>query len=389
MRERSAADTPQRQRLPAPSQGAPDADPAVLWDVAPIQPPPASRYRLDVRRAAGDSAISRALADLGDRRPHGGKRVYWLCTSSASRARTHAVLASATKGWEDDLDHPHKCRRAGRGPANDLGDHRPLPRPWTPAMLEEQAARATATSDRSTPDHRSSSASSRTRRTTAASCRDAGDRRAASDRPLVEGSRHRLVTPPSSACHRPPPRSAGQADRARPDVTDGGSDEADLGGCHSRHARPHGDRGPRRRSSFGAVYANDQVYRVSECGECARSDGMHHSRNSRTRRTPLSRRCAIRARLSTGHHGGRWAVYTATGTTGDSSTLVTSWSPFETLASSGQLTLWRSIRRPDFRCRCWATPNRSANRHHHASAAHPAFAGMPATSTPVTSPQPC
>ena len=51
----------------------------------------------------------------------------------------------------------------------------------------------------------------------------------------------------------------------------------------------------------------------------------------------------------TGHHGGRWAVYRATWTSGDSSTLVTSWSRLVALADSGQLTL---VRDPaaDFRC---------------------------------------
>ncbi len=57
----------------------------------------------------------------------------------------------------------------------------------------------------------------------------------------------------------------------------------------------------------------------------------------------------------TGHHGGRWAVYTATWTTGNSSTLVTSWSQLESLAASGQLTLTRNPA-ADFRCPVLGNP---------------------------------
>jgi len=50
-----------------------------------------------------------------------------------------------------------------------------------------------------------------------------------------------------------------------------------------------------------------------------------------------------------GHHGGRWAIYRATWTEGDPSTLVTSWSQLEALEASGDLDLARDPE-ADFRC---------------------------------------
>ena len=47
-------------------------------------------------------------------------------------------------------------------------------------------------------------------------------------------------------------------------------------------------------------------------------------------------------------HGGRWAVYRATRTFGDPSTLVTRWSELESYVASGQLSLVRDAA-ADFR----------------------------------------
>jgi hypothetical protein len=57
----------------------------------------------------------------------------------------------------------------------------------------------------------------------------------------------------------------------------------------------------------------------------------------------------------TGHHGGRWAVFQATWISGDTSTLVTSWSELESLVASGQVSL---VRTPaaDFRCPVLGNP---------------------------------
>ena len=54
-------------------------------------------------------------------------------------------------------------------------------------------------------------------------------------------------------------------------------------------------------------------------------------------------------------HGGRWAVYRATWTNGDASTLVTSWEQLEALAQNGDLTLTRTPA-ADFRCPVLGNP---------------------------------
>jgi hypothetical protein len=56
-----------------------------------------------------------------------------------------------------------------------------------------------------------------------------------------------------------------------------------------------------------------------------------------------------------GHHGGRWAVYRATWTTGDSVTLITSWSDLQSYVASGELTLVRDAA-ADFRCPVLGNP---------------------------------
>lgn len=109
--------------------------------------------------------------------------------------------------------------------------------------------------------------------------------------------------------------------------------------------------GPVGARSFGAVYANDAVYRVfgnrANVPDGSGTDPFATFTNSTD---PDQLGVAEFAPGSpTGHHGGRWAVYRATWTSGDSSTLVTSWSRLVALADSGQLTL---VRDPaaDFRC---------------------------------------
>jgi hypothetical protein len=52
---------------------------------------------------------------------------------------------------------------------------------------------------------------------------------------------------------------------------------------------------------------------------------------------------------ATNHHGGRWAVYRATWTNGDASTLVTSWASLQSHLLNGDLALVRA-EAADFRC---------------------------------------
>jgi hypothetical protein len=103
--------------------------------------------------------------------------------------------------------------------------------------------------------------------------------------------------------------------------------------------------------TFGAIYANDQVYRVF--GNAANvPDGTGTDPFAKFTNSPNADQFGVAEFAPgspTGHHGGRWAVYTATWTTGNASTLVTSWSQLESLAASGQLTLVRNAA-ADFRC---------------------------------------
>jgi len=98
-------------------------------------------------------------------------------------------------------------------------------------------------------------------------------------------------------------------------------------------------------------YANDLVYRVF--GNAANvPDGTGTDPFAKFTNSTNADQFGVAAFAPgspTGHHGGRWAVYTATWTTGDASTLVTSWSQLESLVSSGQVTLTRNAA-ADFRC---------------------------------------
>jgi hypothetical protein len=109
--------------------------------------------------------------------------------------------------------------------------------------------------------------------------------------------------------------------------------------------------GPVSARSFGAVYANDEIYRVfGNAANVPDGTGTDPFAKFTNSTNPDQFGVAEFAPGSpTGHHGGRWAVYQATWTSGDSSTLVTSWSQLESLVSSGQLMLVRN-EAADFRC---------------------------------------
>ena len=103
--------------------------------------------------------------------------------------------------------------------------------------------------------------------------------------------------------------------------------------------------------TFGAVYVNDAIYRVF--GNSANvPDGTGTDPFATFTNSTNADQFGV-ARFApgspTGHHGGRWAVYRATWTTGDPSTLVTSWSELEQLVTTGQLIAVRDSA-ADFRC---------------------------------------
>jgi hypothetical protein len=103
--------------------------------------------------------------------------------------------------------------------------------------------------------------------------------------------------------------------------------------------------------SFGSVYVNDAVYRVF--GNKANvPDGTGTDPFAIFTNSTVGNQFGVAEFAPgspTGHHGGRWAVYRATWTTGDSSTLITSWAELESYAQSGQLALVRDAA-ADFRC---------------------------------------
>jgi hypothetical protein len=115
--------------------------------------------------------------------------------------------------------------------------------------------------------------------------------------------------------------------------------------------------GPVGARSFGAVYANDAVYRVF--GNAANvPDGTGTDPFAKFTNSTNAAQYGVAEFAPgspTGHHGGRWAVYTATWTSGDHSTLVTSWSALEAYVASGELTLVRNAS-ADFRCPVLGNP---------------------------------
>ncbi len=109
--------------------------------------------------------------------------------------------------------------------------------------------------------------------------------------------------------------------------------------------------GPVSARSFGAVYADDTVYRVfgnaANVPDGTGTDPFATFTNS-TNDDQLGV-AAFAPGSAGGHHGGRWAVYRATWTTGDPSSLVTSWAELQAYVDSGQLSLVRDAA-ADFRC---------------------------------------
>lgn len=110
--------------------------------------------------------------------------------------------------------------------------------------------------------------------------------------------------------------------------------------------------------TFGAVYANDAIYRVfGNAANVPDGTGTDPFAKFTNSTNPDQFGVAEFAPGSpTGHHGGRWAVYSATWTSGDPATLVTSWSALESYVSSGQVTLVRN-EAADFRCPVLGNPD--------------------------------
>ena len=103
--------------------------------------------------------------------------------------------------------------------------------------------------------------------------------------------------------------------------------------------------------TFGAVYVDDQVYRVfgnkANVPDGTGTDPLVTFTNSTN---PDQLGVAEFAPGLVGHHGGRWAVYRATWTgSGDPSTLVTSYAALQTYARSGKLQITRD-EAADFCC---------------------------------------
>jgi hypothetical protein len=109
--------------------------------------------------------------------------------------------------------------------------------------------------------------------------------------------------------------------------------------------------GPAAARDFGSVYANDQIYRVfGNAANVPDGTGTDPFATFTNSTNPAQRGVAAFAPGSpTGHHGGRWAVYRATWTSGDRSTLITSWTELQSYVASGALTLVRDAA-ADFRC---------------------------------------
>lgn len=109
--------------------------------------------------------------------------------------------------------------------------------------------------------------------------------------------------------------------------------------------------GPVGAKDFGAIYANDAVYRTfgnpANVPDGTGTDPFATFTNS-TNEDQLGV-AAFAPGSATDHHGGRWAVYRATWTLGDASTLVTSWSELKGYELSGELMLVRDAV-ADFRC---------------------------------------
>lgn len=110
--------------------------------------------------------------------------------------------------------------------------------------------------------------------------------------------------------------------------------------------------GPVAARTFGAVYVDNEVYRVF--GNPANvPDGTGTDPFAKFTNSTNSNQLGVAefgpGTDPMGSHGGRWAVYRATWTSGDPSTLVTSWSQLQSLADAGALAITRDPA-ADFRC---------------------------------------
>ena len=109
--------------------------------------------------------------------------------------------------------------------------------------------------------------------------------------------------------------------------------------------------------TFGAAYVDDMVYRVFG-NRASVPDGTGTDPFAIFTNSTNSDQLGVAEfgpGSPTGHHGGRWAVYRATWTSGDSSTLVTSWDALQSFVESGELSLVRDAP-ADFRCPVLGNP---------------------------------
>lgn len=115
--------------------------------------------------------------------------------------------------------------------------------------------------------------------------------------------------------------------------------------------------GPAGAGTFGAVYADDAIYRVfGNAANVPDGTGTDPFATFTNSTNADQRGVAQFAPGSPGHHGGRWAVYRASWVPmGDPSTLVTSWSELQSYVASGELSLVRDAA-ADFRCPVLGNP---------------------------------
>jgi hypothetical protein len=118
--------------------------------------------------------------------------------------------------------------------------------------------------------------------------------------------------------------------------------------------------GPVGAREFGAAYINDEVYRVfgnkANVPDYSGTDPFAIFTNSSASNQYGVAEFGPGAQHGPGHHGGRWAVYSATWNEGaDSSELVTSWTELQMLVTSGEITLVRDGE-ADFRCPVLGNP---------------------------------
>jgi hypothetical protein len=101
---------------------------------------------------------------------------------------------------------------------------------------------------------------------------------------------------------------------------------------------------------FGAVFVNDQVYRVfANTANVPDGTGTDPFATFTNSTNTGQRGVAEFAPGLVGTHGGRWAVYRATWVAGDSSELVTSWAELQAQVGAGNIRLVRDAA-ADFRC---------------------------------------